>query len=263
MTPAAGHDADRLFRAEALSKRFGGVQAVQAISFEITRGSVFALIGPNGAGKSTLLNLLNGITTADAGRMWFGAVDLTGLAAYRRARLGLARTFQKIRLFRHLTVLDNVLAGFHVHHHIPPWQYVLHGGAYRRDRARFREEARELLAFVGLADRAGVIAGSLPYGAQRMLEIARALATRPRLLMADEPAAGLNGAEVERLVERLARLRERGLTLLVVEHNMDLVMSLADRVLVMDYGQRLLEGTPAEVQVNPTVVAAYLGERVS
>ena len=190
-------------------------------------------------------------------------MDLTRLAAYRRARLGLARTFQKIRLFRHLTVLDNVLAGFHVHHRIPPWQYVLHGGAYRRDRARCREAARDLLAFVGLADRAHVIAGALAYGEQRMLEIARALATRPRLLMADEPAAGLNAAEVARLVERLARLRERGLTLLVVEHNMDLVMSLADRVLVMDYGQRLFEGTPTEVQENPTVVAAYLGERVA
>ena len=254
---------NHLFRADALSKRFGGVQAVQAISFEIAERAIFAVIGPNGAGKSTLLNLLNGVIAADAGSTWFGGVDLTGLAAFRRARLGLGRTFQKIRLFRHLTVLDNVLAGFHVHHRIPAWQYVVHGGAYREDRARFGAEARELLAFVGLADRASVVAGSLPYGEQRMLELARALATRPRLLMADEPAAGLNAAEVERLVERLSRLRERGLTLIVVEHNMDLVMNLADRVLVMDHGERLFEGTPADVQRNPTVIAAYLGERAS
>jgi branched-chain amino acid transport system ATP-binding protein len=249
-----------LFRAEALSKRFGGVQAVHAVSFEVTPGSAFALIGPNGAGKSTLLNLLNGILTPDAGRMWFDRLDLAGLPPYRRARLGLGRTFQKIRLFRHLTVLDNVLAGFHIHHRLPPWQYVVHGGAYRRDRTRCLEEARELLAFVGLGDRQDVVAGSLPYGEQRMLEIVRALAARPRLLMTDEPAAGLNAAEVERLVERLGRLRARGLTLLVVEHNMDLVMNLADRVLVMDYGQRLFEGTPAEVQRHPAVIAAYLGE---
>ena len=253
----------RLFRAGALSKRFGGVQAVQAISFDIAERAIFAVIGPNGAGKSTLLNLLNGIVAPDAGSVWFGDVDLTGLAAFRRARLGLGRTFQRIRLFRHLSVLDNVLAGFHVHHRIPAWQYVVHAGAYRSDGARFRAEARELLAFVGLADRAGAVAGSLPYGEQRMLELARALATRPRLLMADEPAAGLNAAEVELLVERLARLRERGLTLIVVEHNMDLVMNLADRVLVMDHGERLFEGTPAEVQRNPTVIAAYLGERAS
>jgi branched-chain amino acid transport system ATP-binding protein len=174
-------------------------------------------------------------------------------------RLGLGRTFQKIRLFKQLSVLANVVAGFHIHHDIPAWQYVIHGSAFRRDHVRSREEAMKLLAFVGLDQRASVIAASLAYGEQRMLELARALATAPRLLMIDEPAAGLNAAEVEKLLDRIRTLRQRGLTVVVVEHNMDLVMKVADRVLVMNYGQYLLEGTPAEVQASPTVIAAYLG----
>jgi branched-chain amino acid transport system ATP-binding protein len=181
------------------------------------------------------------------------------MPAHRRARLGLARTFQKIRLFRHLTVLANVVAALHIHRAIPAWQYVFHGGAFARDHARAREEAMKLLAFVGLEQRASALAASLPYGEQRMLELARALATAPRLLLVDEPAAGLNAPEVERLIERIRLLRERGMTVIVVEHNMDLVMEIADRVLVMDYGQYLFEGIPAEVQANSAVIAAYLG----
>jgi ABC-type branched-subunit amino acid transport system ATPase component len=248
-----------LFRARGLHKSFGGVRAVRDISLDIPGATVFAVIGPNGAGKSTLLNLMSGLYQPDAGDLVFDGRDLTGLPAHRRVRLGLARTFQKIRLFKQLSVIDNVIAGFHIHHDIPPWQYVLHGGAFRRDRARSREEAARLLSFVGLEARAYVLAGSLAYGEQRMLEIARALATAPRILMVDEPAAGLNAAEVDRLLDRLRVLRERGTTVVVVEHNMDLVMNVADRVLVMDYGQLLFEGTPAEVQANPAVIAAYLG----
>ena len=252
-------DSAVLFRAAHLHKSFGGVRAVRDISFSVSAGSVHAVIGPNGAGKSTLMNLMSGLYQPDAGTAVFDGVELIGLPAHRRVRLGLARTFQKIRLFRQLSVLDNVVAGFHIHHRIPAWQYVVHGGAFRRDRARCLEEAQALLSFVGLDHRARAIAGSLSYGEQRMLEIARALATRPRLLMVDEPAAGLNAAEVERLLARIRVLRERGMTVVVVEHNMDLVMKVADRVLVMDYGQHLFEGTPAEVQANPAVIAAYLG----
>ena len=248
-----------LFCSEGLHKRFGGVRAVRDISLNIPHGSVFAIIGPNGAGKSTLLNLMSGLYQPDAGRMVFDGVDLVGVPAHKRVRLGLARTFQKIRLFKQLSVLGNVIAAFHVHHDIPAWQYVVHGAAFARDHARCRAEAMDLLRFVGLEARASVLAASLAYGEQRMLELARALATSPRLLMLDEPAAGLNAAEVERLLERIRLLRERGMTVIVVEHNMDLVMKVADRVLVMDYGQYLFEGSPAEAQANPSVIAAYLG----
>jgi ABC-type branched-subunit amino acid transport system ATPase component len=254
--PATG---GAFFRGEGLHKSFGGVHAVRDISLNIPQGGVFAIIGPNGAGKSTLLNLMSGLYQPDAGRMMFDGVDLVGLPVHKRVRLGIGRTFQKIRLFRHLSVLDNVVAGFHIHHDVPVWQYVVHGAAFQRGQARSHAEALKILDFVGLGARAPVNAASLAYGEQRMLELARALATSPRLLMIDEPAAGLNAAEVERLLDRIDQLRARGMTIVVVEHNMDLVMKIADRVLVMDYGQYLFEGTPAEVQANPAVIAAYLG----
>jgi branched-chain amino acid transport system ATP-binding protein len=252
-------EAPPIFRATGLAKNFGGVRAVKDVSLAVAPATVFAIIGPNGAGKSTLLNLISGVHAPDAGTMAFADLDVTDLAPHARVRHGLARTFQKIRLFKQLSVLDNVVAGFHARHRIPAWQYVWHGAAFQADRVRCRAEAAELLAFVGLAGRAQALAGALSYGEQRMLEIARALATAPRLLLIDEPAAGLNAAEVEALLERIRVLRTRGMTVIVVEHNMDLVMNVADRVLVMDYGELLFEGTPAEVQVHPGVIAAYLG----
>ena len=248
-----------LLSAKGLHKSFGGVRAVRDVSFDVAAGSVFAIIGPNGAGKSTMLNLISGVYQPNSGSLSFDGADLAGLPAHRRVRLGIARTFQKIRLFKQLSVLENVVAGFHIHHDIPAWQYLVHGRAFRSDHARCRAEAMELLAFVGLAAKRDVLAGSLPYGEQRMLEFARALATRPKLLLVDEPAAGLNAAEVDTLLDRIRITRERGVTVVVVEHNMELVMNVADRVLVMDYGQHLFEGAPAEVQKNAAVVAAYLG----
>jgi ABC-type branched-subunit amino acid transport system ATPase component len=253
------NDAPAIFRAVGLNKNFGGVRAVKDVSLAVAPATVFAIIGPNGAGKSTLLNLISGVHPPDAGTVMFDSLDVSSLPPHARVRHGLARTFQKIRLFKQLSVLDNVVAGFHARHRMPAWQYVWHGAAFHSDRARCRAEAAELLAFVGLSGRAQALAGALPYGEQRMLEIARALATAPRLLLIDEPAAGLNAAEVEALLERIRVLRERGMTVIVVEHNMDLVMNIADRVLVMDYGEPLFEGTPAEVQVHPGVIAAYLG----
>jgi len=259
-TPASAAAAPQaLLRAQGLHKSFGGVHAVRDISFAIAAGTVFAIIGPNGAGKSTLLNLLSGIYRPDAGSTVFDGVDLTNQRAHQRARHGIARTFQKIRLFKHLSAIENIVAGFHIHHHIPAWQYVIHARAFQRDRARCRDEAMRLLAFMGLAHRARVQAGALSYGEQRMLEIARAMATAPRLLMVDEPAAGLNAGEVDMLLERIASLRRDGMTLCLVEHNMDLVMRVADRILVIDYGQHLFEGVPSEVQAHAGVVAAYLG----
>ncbi len=237
--PSRPRDAGVLLRAEGLAKSFGGVRAVRGISLAVNEGTIFAVIGPNGAGKSTLLNLLSGIYPPDAGTVALAGVELTRLSAHRRVRHGLARTFQKIRLFRQLSAFDNVVAGFHIHRDLPAWQYVLHGPAFRRHHARCRARAAELLDFVGLARRGAVAAAALSYGEQRMLEIARALATAPRLLMVDEPAAGLNAAEVDKLLDRLDALRRRGLAILLVEHNMDLVMQIADRVLVIDYGEHL------------------------
>jgi branched-chain amino acid transport system ATP-binding protein len=248
-----------LFSAKNLHKSFGGVHAVRDVSFDIPAGAVFAIIGPNGAGKSTMLNLISGIYQPDAGTLNFAGTDLAGLPSHRRVRLGIARTFQKIRLFKHLSALENVVAGFHIHHDIPAWQYLVHGAAFRRDHARCRAEAMELLAFVGLAARHGAPADQLSYGEQRMLEFARALAAKPKLLLVDEPAAGLNAAEVDSLLDRILTTRERGVSVVVVEHNMELVMNVADRVLVMDYGQCLFEGAPADVQRNAAVVEAYLG----
>ncbi|HEY5900885.1 MAG TPA: ABC transporter ATP-binding protein [Burkholderiales bacterium] len=243
-----------MLQATGLTKSFGGVRAVHGLSLAVPEKSIFALIGPNGAGKSTTLNLLSGVYQPNAGSLSFEGRDLVGMPSYRRVRLGLARTFQKIRLFKQLTLLENVLAGFHIRQDTPFWKYLAFG-----DTGRFRDEARELLDLVGLGAHAKERAGALPYGQQRMLEIARALATRPKLFMLDEPAAGLNGAEVEVLLNILRETARRGVTLLVVEHNMDLVMNVAERVFVMDHGVPLFEGTPREVQANPAVIEAYLG----
>jgi ABC-type branched-subunit amino acid transport system ATPase component len=243
-----------LLSANNVSKSFGGVRAVRNVSLTVPQNTIYALIGPNGAGKSTMLNLLSGVYQPDAGELAFTGQSLLGLAAYARVRLGIARTFQKIRLFKQLSLIENVMAGFHIHQDTPFWKHLLVG-----DTGRFRDEARELLEFVGLGARADHRAGALPYGQQRMLEIARALATRPKLFMLDEPAAGLNPAEVDFLLNRLVDISKRGVTLLVVEHNMDLVMNVASRVFVLDHGEPLFEGTPREVQAHPAVVEAYLG----
>jgi ABC-type branched-subunit amino acid transport system ATPase component len=243
-----------LLSANNISKSFGGVRAVRNVSLSVPEKTIYALIGPNGAGKSTMLNLLSGVYQPDDGTLTFGGTSMMGLPAYARVRLGIARTFQKIRLFKQLSLLENVMAGFHIHQDTPFWKYLVIG-----DTGRFKGEARELLDFVGLGSRANDRAGALPYGQQRMLEIARALATRPKLFMLDEPAAGLNPAEVEFLLQRLVDIAKRGTTLLVVEHNMDLVMNVAERVFVLDHGEPLFEGTPREVQANPRVIEAYLG----
>src|SRR5262249_43900791 len=242
-------------RAEKLNKSFGGVRAVHDVSVEVPQGAIFALIGPNGAGKSTLLNLLSGIYQPDSGFLLLNETNVVGLPAHERVRLGIARTFQKIRLFKQLTLLENVLAGFHIHQDVPLWKCFLPGGA-----GRVRDEAIDLLSFVGLGNRANDRAGALPYGQQRMFQVAPAVATRPTLCMLDEHADGLNAADVEFLMQRLENInKKRSVTVVVVEHNMDLVMNVAQRVLVMDHGLRLVEGTPREVQANPRVIEAYLG----
>lgn len=249
-----------LLEVSDIKKSFGGVAAIGGVSFTLEGGRVLALIGPNGAGKSTMFNVVSGTYRPSAGKVRFAGQDVTDAGPVTMSRLGVARTFQKIRLFKALTVRENVLIGSQSAAPLPPWRHLF-GGSAARDAARVTHGfVFSLLELVGLRGQENVRADTLSYGQQRMLEIARALATKPKLLLIDEPAAGLNHAEAEHLVNRLRHIREMGLTLMLVEHNMDLVMDIADEIVVMNFGKKLAQGTPREIQENPDVIRAYLGE---
>jgi branched-chain amino acid transport system ATP-binding protein len=248
-----------VLRTEALARDFGGVRAVDDLTFEIERGAVHSIIGPNGAGKTTLLNLLTGIYAPSAGRIYFDELDLTGRAPHEFAAHGVARTFQNLQVFFNMSALENVMVGRHLREHRGLWAALLHSPPLAAGERACRAEARELLAFVGLDAWVDAAADALPYGALKRLEIARALAARPQLLLLDEPAAGLNPTETMEIHALIAKLAGGGITVVLVEHNMRLVMGVSDRILVLDYGRRLAEGAPDAVRNDPRVVEAYLG----
>jgi branched-chain amino acid transport system ATP-binding protein len=248
-----------LLEVEALGKRFGGLCAIDALSFEVERGAVYSIIGPNGAGKTTLLNLLTGIYLPNEGRIRLAGRDVTGQPTHRWAAAGLGRTFQNLQVFFNMTALENVMTGRHLRERAALWPSLLRTPSLARAEARCRGQAIALMRRVGLEAWVDAPSDAMPYGALKRLEIARALATEPELLLLDEPAAGLNQTEAHEIDGLVRELAADGTTVVLVEHNMRLVMEVSDRVLVLDRGRRLAEGTPVEVARDPLVIEAYLG----
>jgi branched-chain amino acid transport system ATP-binding protein len=248
-----------LLEIEGLVRRFGGLTAVDDVSTSIAPGEIRGLIGPNGAGKTTTLNLISGMTAPSAGHMRLEGNDVTGLRADRLAALGVRRTFQNLKLFGELTVLQNVMVGLHSRGRAGVIDAMLGTGRHRREEREMEEQSLVALATVGLAERSGVFAASLAYGHRRLLEIARAIVASPKLLLLDEPAAGLNPTEAAALVELIRRINANGVTIVLVEHQMEVIMTACSRITVLNYGQKLAEGSPDEIRGDERVIEAYLG----
>jgi len=252
-----------LLETRGLSKTFGGLKAVQNVDLCIGANRIVSVIGPNGAGKTTFFNCLSGIYRPDGGAILLEGRDITGHPPHEVCKRGVARTFQNIRLFPEMTVLENVLVAQFQHRSISPLPLLLHSPGFCAQEKKSREEALAFLEFVGLTPYAESVSSNLAYGLQRRLEIARALATKPRLLLLDEPAAGMNPQETVDMVQLISRIRDRGLAILLIEHHMKVVMTISDDILVLDHGVPIAHGAPEKVRNDPQVIKAYLGEEIS
>jgi len=250
-----------LLRLERINKRFGGLQALASVDMTVEEGEIRGLIGPNGSGKTTLFNVVTGVFLPDGGSVHFNDTDVTRVPTHKLIQLGIARTFQEVEVFPDLTVLENAMVGAHSASKTGVWDAVWGARRYAQEEGRIRSQAQANLQFVALSESEEELARNLPYGRLRMLEIARALSSQPALLLLDEPSAGMNRSESLDLMRLIARIRERGTTVLLIEHNMKMVMDVCDRITVLNHGERIAEGKPQEIQANEQVIEAYLGHR--